>query len=408
MPFVLFALLLFSGLCQADCVLTFEEAYRHLIENANVIKSSQAAIGAAQGSCLQAGLRINPEFNFDWGSIGSPAMLDEANELFVGATQVIELGGKRCARRQAAQAEVDSVTWDLEILKTELFGQLLHTFVKIAASHERVKIIHNQKLVLEDTLESLKKKNLCGKVPLMGLKQAELNLQTAKLKEAKAETDFRNALAELRGMWNGCAPSFEAIHFPIGEMPPLPSYALLQESLQNIPLLRKAEAEVLKASKIVKLEKTGRYPDISLQVGVTTFRYSKDASAAVGIDIPIMLFDRNQGNICRSQYDHSQALFDYSVLLTNLKTKLTVLYQEGQTSWQQVLDMKEQLMPIAIESYELAKFGHEEGKFECLDLFNARAQLFNLQEMYMDALEEYHHKRADILMLTALQQPPPL
>jgi cobalt-zinc-cadmium efflux system outer membrane protein len=394
-------LLVASGLCYAEEPLTFEEAYQHLLSHANPLKSAEAAIGAAQGSQLQASLCVNPVLNIDLQSLCSGTFGEDANELFVGITQLIELGGKRYARIQAAAAETCAVAWDLEILKAELFGQLLHAFIKTSAAQERVLITQNQRLVLEQSLESMQKKQESGKSARIALKQAELTLQTAKLKEAKAETALRNAFVELRGIWGGpFAPSHEAVSFPLHApflLPPLPQ---LQENLKNSPRVHRAEADVCIASKAIQLEKTDSYPDISLQVGVTTYRFNKDASAAVGVDIPLLFFDRNQGNICKARHQYSEALYDYAVLLTNLKTELDVLYQAWKTALEQAVHIKEQLIPIARESFELAKLGHEEGKFECFELFNARTQLFNMEEMCVDALEELHHKRADILTLT--------
>jgi outer membrane protein TolC len=45
---------------------------------------------------------------------------------------------------------------------------------------------------------------------------------------------------------------------------------------------------------------------------------------------------------------------------------------------------------------------------EYLTLLDARSTLYNLKMQYLDALEEYHKKRADTLKLTAKCCPTPL
>ena len=383
--------------------LTFEEAYQHLIENACEIKAARSAVGAAQGNRLQVGLRVNPQFNFEWNSIGNGTAEDAANELFVGATHWIEFGGKRQARVHAADAVTTAVSWDLEILKTQLFGQLLHAFIKTASAEKRTHLAKEQQGVLEETLECLRSKKNEGKTSLIECKRAELNLRTGKLKLAQSEKELRQAHAELRGLWDGHPPAYDAIQFDMQQIVPPPSYKALVENLTKTAEVQRANAEICKAFQAVQLEKTGRYPDAAFQMGVSTYRFTHDPSLSISLDVLIPIFDRNQGNICRARYEHSEAVFNRAALFYHLQTSLALMREGWQTAFEQAAEIRDALLPLAYESYQLAKEGREAGKFEWLELLDARTALFSMQEMYLDALEEYQHKRADLLTATAVR-----
>lgn len=381
--------------------LSFEAAYQDLLQKACELKGLDAAVKAKEASRWQASLYINPELNVGIEALGSQNdNCNTPNGLSVGVTQLVELGGKRKARIGAAEAALQSTCWDLRMAQTELFSELLHAFVHAAAAEKKLELRQKQLAALEEAADCFRKKNAAGKTSLVQLKRAEINLKTGQLKLTKAQAERASAHQQLQALWDGCAPAYETLQFELDETPALPLYSVLAAHLENTPELGKADAEVELAAKTLQVERAGRYPDIAVQIGVAACRFTEDPSLTLGFTIPLQLSDRNQGNICRANFEYSEALYNRMTLLCHLKAQLEGMLHSWEATYREVMEIRDSLLPLVNESYQLAKMSFDEGKIECLELLEARGELFEMEEMFLDALEEYHNKRADVLTLT--------
>ena len=86
-----------------------------------------------------------------------------------------------------------------------------------------------------------------------------------------------------------------------------------------------------------------------------------------------------------------------------LKSELSLLYDEWSFAYEQALSLKQEILPLAIESYQMAQASYKDGKFDYLALLDARNTLFDVEQQLLDALADYHHKRAEALRLTYYQ-----
>ena len=88
---------------------TLAEALARASSTSPIITAAEADVAAAQGRAQQAGFRPNPELDLEVenfaGTGGFSGVNDAETTLAIG--QRFELGGKRTARRRAAEAEED-------------------------------------------------------------------------------------------------------------------------------------------------------------------------------------------------------------------------------------------------------------------------------------------------------------
>jgi len=182
---------------------------------------------------------------------------------------------------------------------------------------------------------------------------------------------------------------------------PLPNISDLSCTVRDHPELSKLKTESIRATKIIALERARSCPDIAIQVGVSTERYYREPALFFGVDIPLPIFDQNQGNITRATYEQYQSIYNQLSVERDFETKLVVLYEEWLTSYEQAITLRDEILPSMEESYHLAEEGYKDGKFHYLYLLDARIALYNVKQQYLDAAETYQHARADILRLTA-------
>lgn len=396
------ALLIFiSTTVNASQSLDFHAAYQDILAHAYEVKGADANVMAKEADRWQAGAYPNPSLSVNLSSIGS-IQGDDQNQLFVGITQIIELGGKRSARLRVSAADQCATQWNLEALKTTLYTELLHAFIDVSVSQERIALAQGQQQIAEQALEMIATKAASGKTSGIEAKKANIAFQNSKLVYLKQLANKQKAKKHLLSLWDSSSPPcFDTVNFPLYRLLPLPPIEMLKERLHYNPELIRAEAEASRASQLVALERSRRIPDIAIQVAVTTEKFVQEPALNVGFGIPLPLFDQNEGNISRASYEQLQAVYRQMDIYNELQNTLDVLYQEWTWAYEQAMILKDSILPAAQETFQLAQESYNEGKTDYLNLLDARSTLFDIQQQYLDALEEYHHKHADILKATA-------
>lgn len=378
--------------------LTFDKAYEDISARSLVLKAAEEEFYARSAERTQAKAYPNPALTASLDKIGR-SIDGEENELFLGITQPIELGGKRSARIRVANADQDAAYWNLRIIESELFAKALHAFIDTAVAQEKVSLTRQQQLVSEQTLSCVEQKTATGKTSLLEMKKAELACRSAKLLLSKQLSDLTISRKQLLLLWEDTQPSVDCVSFALYDIEAPPALETLTGCLANNPELAKSRALLNRSSEIVSLERSIRIPDIAIQIGVMAERFTQEPTLSVGIDIPLPIFDQNKGNICRAIHEQSQALYNQMLIERQLSVRLEVLYEEWLAAYDQAIALKTGIMPTATESYLLAQQSYEEGRFSYLDLLDAKLTLFTVQQQYLQAAEQYHHTKADVLKL---------
>lgn len=400
LPYLMTVLL--SNALFAECVIEFEPTYQAIVQNALEIRSADSEVAASEASKWQAGAYPNPLLTVSLDDMeNANSRCNDDGDFFVGVTQVFELGGKRSARVDLAEAELCVTAWNRELLRYELFNKVMYAFVHIAAAQERLKLYQEQYDMAEQTLSFMTDKTRAGKESLLSMKKAEVAFRSIKLLLCKQESALSLAKKQLLCFWEcSRAPEFDLVDFPLFLLSPLPSFETLCDALCYNPEFAKAQAEVVRANRVYHMERAQRVPDMALQVGVTTQRFTRHPTVGFQIDIPLPIFDRNQGNICRAIHEQDQAIYNQMDIQCHQKAELAVLYEQWKNAYEQAVELRREMLPAAIESYQMAMQGYQEGKFDYLDLRDAKNALFDIQQQYLDAVEDYHYRRADVLKLT--------
>lgn len=383
-------------------ILEFQEAYNCALSNNLKTVGVEADWDIRGAERLQVSLYPNPELNI---SVDGPSnglnWNTSGNDLSIGITQLFELGGKRRARVRVADAALYETSWALEIAKCDLYADVMHAFINVAIAQERLNLTKDFQHIAEQSLECLSNKINYGKISPLDAKKTEIALKMANLTYNKRVAELKNARNELASLWNSSQPEFASVNYELFDIvPPLP-YQQLAEELEKNPELSLAHAEVSKAWEILELERTKRIPNMAIYLGVSTTRNFRDPAVSFGLSIPIPIFDRNQGNIARADHELNQVMMKQTDLVNRLKVRMKVLYREWNNAYQQAADLKDILDTVAIETFKLTEERYLLGKTDFLDFQDARTTFFNIKQQYLDAVEEYHHKRAEVIQLLA-------
>lgn len=378
--------------------LTFEEAKEWMFANSPELAMAADATGAKEGLRRQTKLFPNPVLAYsaenvfgnknwhDWNAAESRYELD----------QLIELGGKRGYRYTAAQYQLFASQANFDAVRQRLLNQLLKIYTEVAAAQEQVELAEEQTQIAEEVYRTVKTKVEAGKVSLIQQNKAEIALATAVIALEKARVDFASRKERLAFLWGESCPDFERVEFPFYEVSPFATLEQCIECLENHPDLLSAYFEYLTAEQNLHYEKAGAIPDLTLTVGYKTLQDTGNKGMIVGASLPLPIANRNQGNVQRAQYDMQKTQDGYIQQQLILENRLSLAHKELTRAYKEAELLRTTVLATAQKSFDYAKEGYMEGKFEYLDMLDSQKTLFEVKERYIQALLNYHKSRADI------------
>ncbi len=392
--------LLFSS--YADGILTFDETVARVFVGSPDLKISESEVEGSEGQAIQAGLYPNPIASYSVENVfGNKHWKGwESAESRYELAQLVELGGKRANRTGVAQNEYYASQASLEASKVDLMNRLLKLFVSVVAAQEQLKVAAEQKEIADEVLHSVSAKVDAGKVSIIQKSKAEIAFINAEIKLDQANVNLRVAKERLALLWGSSCADFDEAAYPFFDIQQPKAFAQCMEDLCENPELLEANFAFLASEQRVKLEKSNAVPDVIVSIGYKTLEREEKRGMILGAAIPIPVFNQNQGNIYTAHSEMSryqQELLDTQLQLEN---KLSLSHQELMRSYTEAMQIQTRVLHSAGLAFDLAKKGYLEGKFEYLEMLDSQRTLFEVKENYIQALLNYHQRRADIEYLT--------
>jgi cobalt-zinc-cadmium efflux system outer membrane protein len=311
-------------------------------------------------------------------------------------SQLFETSGKRNLRTEAASYQFYASLVGYDVSKLVVLNRLSRAFIHVAAAQELVKITQDQAEIAKEVLRVAAKKVEAGKVSLIHQNKAEVAHSTTLIAMQRAEVELKNAKRRLSLLWSQTCPDFEKVVFPFFEISRPVCIEQCLADLCNQAEVIQSYYTNLSARKNWSLEKASRIPDVTFQVGYKANYEENNQGLIAGISVPIPLFNQNQGNTGRAYFDMLKTGDQGRQLWLLLESKLSISHEELVRAYEEAERIKTISLPSAAHSFELARKGYREGKFEYLDVLDAQRTLFDVKERYIQALVSYHISRADI------------
>lgn len=326
----------------------------------------------------------------------------EAAESRYEIAQLIELGGKRGFRIQTAKFQYYAAQAGFESKKLSLLNRLLKLFTSVAAAQENLKNASDQTIIAEEVYKTVQAKVEAGKVSLIQQNKAEIAFSTSQINLDKTLAEFFKSKERLAVLWGATCPDFDRVAYPFYEIDfPSPLEKCISNLRKNPQLLR-SQMDYMASKKKLNLEKSIAVPDLTVILGYKTLQDTGNKGMILGASLPLPLFNRNQGNIQKAKAQTVKAQDQYLELELALENKLSISHKELVRAYHESEKIRTTVLQLAVQSFELAKIGYQEGKFEYLDMLDSQKTLFEVRERYIQALWNYHQSRADIEYLNTL------
>ena len=190
--------------------------------------------------------------------------------------------------------------------------------------------------------------------------------------------------------------------------PPPPTEELVRIALASRPDVTSYRYGLSRAEADVRLARANALGDVYLLVQPYTLQdntpqgLKSPISWAVGLTVPVPLYNRNQGNIQRAKLNVTQTQIEALTLERSIVNEIRQAEQAYAVSLAAVKKLEESVLPEAEIVLSDSKRLFESGELNVIDYLNARRDYNDTARTYLDSLVQ--HRRSMLILNTVLGQ----
>lgn len=329
------------------------------------------AIDAAHGRAVQAALYPNPTLALTGDEIADRT--GPVGILSVTASQEIVTAGKLGLNHAAARKEVDRATLDLVAERYRTFTEVRQAFYDLLTLRHRAGIL--------ESLVELAGRSVANAEKLVKAKEA------ARLDVVQLEVDRERYAAELdatrRALPGACARLAAAVG--VAELPwaglsggldPLPpDYDLARLRAAVVaghPEVKAAQANVERAKLLLRRAEVEPHPNVTVQAGYTYQGQNRSNDLALGLSLPVPLWNKNEGNVHAARAHVNEAVNQIGRAQAELSSRLAAAHGTYASARRRAERFSSAVLPKARETLALARKGYQGGQFEYLRVLQAQ------------------------------------
>lgn len=390
-----------QGLCaQESGCLDLDTAIERAFDASPLLSIAQAEVGIASAEVCQAGMRPNPEFIFEYN--GDAAFQNQVDqpEIQYGLSQEIEIVGKRRMRRITAAALKYRTEWELELAGIELCRSVTQAFISAFGAQEKMGLARANLEVSQQIVGATTEKIRAGRISPTYKSRAILVAAASERALSRVLRDYNNAKQDLSAFWGDCRPDFDCLTFALYELAPLPPAPDPCTECVDHALVALWDAEIDAARNNITLQKLNGVPNVSLNAGLShEGRKFDKTSAFFGISFPIPIFDSNQAGVAKAYHEQHRAEENRRRALITYQSRVINTYNELKIAYDTAHRFMGEILSLARHELAVAEEGFKQGKLDYHELLESKRTFIEVNEEVIDALIEYHIKRAEYTSL---------
>jgi len=382
--------------------LTLQQVIAHVLLYNPELEMFSLEIRAREARTLQAGLLPNPSLYFGSENVFSSDSVAPSNPVqnTITLSQVIELGGKRSKRKQAASLDTELAHWDYETRRMDVLTRVTQAYVEVLRAQEQWKLNDELVQLSENALAAVSARVEAGKVPPIEEVKAQVTLSQVRIKWEQSKNQLASARRRLATLWGRPRVTFDRAQGDLFAIGPIPEFQTLSDQLTGNPELARWATELLKRDADLALEQSKALPDVRLGAGARNFEGIPGETFIFEVELPLVFFDRNQGGIAEARHRRAQTEARQRAVEMQLNAVLSDTYNRLTNAYMRVVSLKTKVIPGARTAFDAVDEGYRFGKFGYLDYLDSQRTWFQSRGEYLDALAAYHQAVASVERLT--------
>jgi len=376
--------------------MTLTDLERMALEGNPTLAQAEAAIRAAEGRRLQAGLMPNPIIGYSGEELAFRAIGEKSEHLgFI--EQTIPLGGKLGKSRAIFAQEKNQAEQDAVAQRQRILNAVRVLYYQARGAQELVEVRTQLAKLARDAVKTTGELFNVGQADRPDAAQIRIEAERADLDLIMAENDRDQAWQELAAVIGN--PFLKPTRL-MGELekglPVLNQEELLTSLLSNSPELKRSRAGVERARASLTRAKAENAPDLFLRGGFgynrellereipNAKRTGPEASVEVGLRIP--LWNRNQGGIATASAELDMAEREVRRVELMLRARFASAYRTYLNALRVATQYEKQIVPQAQGAYDLYRANFRAMAAAYPQVLIAQRTLFQVRVEYVQAL----------------------
>jgi cobalt-zinc-cadmium efflux system outer membrane protein len=380
----------------APTLITLDQAIDRALLNSPTIKATRTQIDQNKAQETTAYLRPNPLLSWDAQFLPifqpenfTPDFINQNGQFDLGIGYLFELGGKRSARLRAARDATTVTTATVTDAERALKFNVAQQFINALLAKSNLDFALKDLSSFRDTVRINEERYKAGDISKNDYLKIRIQLlqnESAVAADRLAKAQALISLRQLIGYQSVPRDYDVAGDLEFRELKT--SQADLETAaLDHRPDLRAARTGITAAQSQVRLAKANGVQDLNV-----TFDYSHVSATSTGsffFNIPLPIFNRNQGEIARTKFALSQAELtaqaSQEIVLADVRNGY-----EAVKSNEQIVQLYEAgYLQQAEESRDISYFAYRQGSAALLDYLDAERSYRAVQLQYRQALAAY-------------------
>jgi outer membrane protein, heavy metal efflux system len=375
---------------------SLDDAIRLALLHNHALQALRSTIQQSLAEEVTANLRPNPTLGLDaqYLPIFQPSQfsseyIDQEAQFDAGVGYLFERGKKRQHRLQAAKDQTAVVRSQVSDSERQLVFNVGQQFVDVLLAESTLDFAKQDLDSFEKTVDISKERFRVGdlsegdflKIKLQ-LLQFQTDVSTARLAKLQALAALRQLLGfesvpDDFDVWGSL--DYQPVHSDENGLKTLAAI--------NRPDLRAAQQAVTAAESQLALQKANGKMDIT-----GTFNYTHTAGVNTGAffyNMPLPIFNRNQGEIERAQYAITQAQQQASETVQQVSTDVITAYENLHTNDEIIQLYQGGYVDQAKQSRDISEYAYRKGAASLLDYLDSERTYRANQLAYRQALANY-------------------
>jgi len=396
--------------------LTLDLAIERLVRDNLGLRARSLELPQADADILTAGLRANPLFfadaqlvpygNYSEQRPGGPVQYD------INISYPLDVTHKRMARTQVARRARHVLEAQYQDAVRIQIDNLYTAYTDVLATRETIRFARAARDGLADLLRRTRGMYQQGMRTIADVSRIEALYEASEVEMIDSEETLRTARRNLAVLLNISFQEAEGLRFrgSIRETspPPPPTDDLVRMALDCRPDLAAFRLGISRAEAEVRLAHANRLSDVYVLYQPYTFQDNapfdrqSTRSWALGVTVPLPIYNRNQGNIRRAVINVDQSrieLAEREKVVVNEIVRAEREYRLTKTALERI---ESRLLPPATRARDDAYRLFVRGEEEAIIYLNAQREFNELSRQYRDML--VRHRRSMLAINTALGQ----
>ncbi len=358
---------------------------------------------ALDGAKFTAGLNPETEVGFEVENFSgsTPYTAFEQSELTVSVSSVIELGGKKDARKNFALKQYELLDAQKKIKSLELIAEVTDLFIDALATQERIKLANESVRLSEDIYESVKRKARAGAISDVEVKRSFASLKQAQLTMQAEQRKLDRQSVKLSLYWSEKVPQFNQLSGELFEFGTLKNINVLYENLEQSSLIQVLAMNQQLVESKLKIIQADSKTDVNWSLGIRRFEESNDSAITAGFSVPLFKNKRNQGAVVEAESVIDSYNSEQRVALLELYGQVNEFYSLREASIERYTTLEDEIIPALTKALELTRVAYLDGRYGYLEYSAARADLIQSKKSLIDTAQNILNYGVQLERITA-------